>query len=232
MLGVYFTVAGDYDDFGALTKYYPRLDGSTRIKIGTKVANSLSNITMHTEDNQGLVTGDYKLRIETYGSPDGYYYGDIASSYTDVPLTIISGVFGLKVTSPVEQKIFKNTTGLNVSGTNNLDMTVNYSSLLDNPVLTVSLQRRNYDSIYSKDYEAVDLAQVLNGGPTEKFDETTFASDYMYKVADKDDIGAEKNLTFNYTMKTKVPTGTYKMVYSIYDGTTYIGSAYEYFIVN
>ena len=51
-------------------------------------------------------------------------------------------------------------------------------------------------------------------------------------VADKDDIGEEDTKVYHYTMKSKVPTGTYKMVYSIYDGNTYIGSAYEYFIVN
>ena len=232
MLGVYFTVEGDNDASGHPNKYYPRIDGSTRIKIGTKVANSISKITMHTEENQSLVTGDYKIRIETYGSVDGYYYGDVSSGVYEVPLTIISGIFGLKITSPSEQKIFKTNTGLNVSGDNKLDMTVEYSSLLDNPVLTVSLQRRNYDTIYAKNYEAVDLSEVLDGGPTEKFDEDTFDSDYMYIVAGKDEIGEEDTSVYHYTMKSKVPTGTYKMVYSIYDGTTYIGSAYEYFIVN
>ena len=232
MLGVYFTVEGDEDGSGHLKKYYPRIDGSTRIKIGTKVANSISNITMHTEENQSLVTGNYKIRIETYGSVDGYYYGDITSGVYEIPLTIISGIFGLKITSPDEQKIFKNETGLNTSGDNKLDMTVDYSSLLDNPILTLSLQRRNYESIYAKTYEAVDLSEVINGGPTERFNESTFNSDYMYKVADKDDIGEEDTKVYHYTMKSKVPTGTYKMVYSIYDGNTYIGSAYEYFIVN
>ena len=232
MLGVYFTIEGDYDGSGHLTKYYPRIDGSTRIKIGTKVANSISNITMHTEENQSLVTGDYKIRIETYGSVDGYYYGDVSSGIKDIPLTIISGIFGLKITSPSEQKIFKTNTGLNVSGDNKLDMTVEYSSLLDNPVLTLSLQRRNYDSVYAKSYEAVDLSEVIDGGPTEKFDEDTFDSDYMYVVAGKDVIGEQNTKVYHYNMKSKVPTGTYKMVYSIYDGTTYIGSAYEYFIVN
>ncbi len=232
MLGVYFTVEGDNDASGHPNKYYPRIDGSTRIKIGTKVANSISKITMHTEENQSLVTGDYKIRIETYGSVDGYYYGDISSGVYDIPLTIISGIFGLKITSPDEQKIFKTNTGLNVSGDNKLDMTVEYSSLLDNPVLTLSLQRRNYDTIYAKSYEAVDLSEVISGGPTEKFNEETFDSDYTYKVAGKDVIGSEDTTVYHYTMKSKVPPGTYKMVYSIYDGTTYIGSAYEYFIVN
>ena len=54
----------------------------------------------------------------------------------------------------------------------------------------------------------------------------------MYKVAGKNDLGSSATKTYNYKMKTKVPTGTYKIVYSIYDGNTYIGSAYEYFIVN
>ena len=232
LLGVYFTVEGDYDSSGHLNKYYPRLDGSTRIKIGTKVANSIANVTMHTEENQSLVTGDYTIKIETYGSVDGYYYGDDISSYCEIPITIISGIFGLKVTSPAEQKIFKNSTGLNISKDNKLDMTVEYSSLLTNPILTVSLQRRNYDSIYAKTYEAVDLSEVIDGGPTEVFDEDTFDSDYMYKVAGKTELGEENTTIYHYTMRSKVPTGTYKMVYSIYDGDTFIGSAYEYFIVN
>ena len=232
MLGIYFTVQGDTNDSGELNKYYPRLDGSTRIKIGTKVANSIANLVMHTEENQSLATGDYRIRIETYGSSDGYYYGDRSSRSTEIPITIISGIFGLKVTSPVNQKIFKSTTGLNVDKNNQLDLQVQYSSLLDNPVLTVSCERRDYGSIYSKSYEAVDLGQIVSEGPTEKFDETTFTSNYMYKVAGKNDLGGAATKTYNYKMKTKVPTGTYKIVYSIYDGNTYIGSAYEYFIVN
>ena len=232
MLGIYFTVDGDLDDSNQLIRYYPRLDGSTRIKIGTKVANSIAKLVMHTEENQSLATGDYSLKIETYGSSDGYYYGDQSSRSTEKPLTIISGIFGLKVTSPVNQKIFKSNTGLNVDKNNQLDLQVQYSSLLDNPVLTVSCERRDYSGIYSKTYEAVDLAQIVSDGPTEEFDETTFTSNYMYRVAGKTELGNSATKSFNYKMKTKVPTGTYKIVYSIYDGTTYIGSAYEYFIVN
>ena len=232
MLGIYFTVDGDLDDSNQLIRYYPRLDGSTRIKIGTKVANSIAKLVMHTEENQSLATGDYSLKIETYGSSDGYYYGDKSSRSTEKPLTIISGIFGLKVTSPVNQKIFKSNTGLNVDKNNQLDLQVQYSSLLDNPVLTVSCERRDYSGIYSKTYEAVDLAQIVSDGPTEEFDETTFTSNYMYRVAGKTELGNSATKSFNYKMKTKVPTGTYKIVYSIYDGTTYIGSAYEYFIVN
>lgn len=51
-------------------KYYPRVDGTTRICLADKVTDVLSEIKINTEENSNLPTGDYKIVIESFGSPD------------------------------------------------------------------------------------------------------------------------------------------------------------------
>lgn len=51
-------------------KHYPRVDGTTRICLADKVTDVLSKIKINTEENSNLPTGDYKIVIESFGSPD------------------------------------------------------------------------------------------------------------------------------------------------------------------
>ena len=89
LFGINFEIDG--------TRYYPRLDGTTRIKIADKVSNVLSKIKINTDGNTTLATGTYTIRIESFGSPDGIYFGLESSAMTEVTTTIINSSYGLKV---------------------------------------------------------------------------------------------------------------------------------------
>ena len=227
LLGIYFTLDG--------VNYYPRIDGTTRIKIADKVSNVLSNITINTSNNTTLATGDYTIRIETYGSPDGVYYGLNSSDSIEVDLTIINSIYGIKVTTTDEYKILQKDTGLNQNNQNLLKGNVEYSSGLSHPIITVSLERRKYDSVYDQNYEVVDLADYVTDSLT-KFNFEVDNSDKLeYLFSDN----PTANMDFTYTIKQHLTTGTYRLTFKLYDvknvdnqnNYEFIGDAYEYIII-
>ena len=213
LLGVNFELDGQ--------KYYPRVDGTTRINIADKVTDVLARIKINTEDNTTWATGDYKIVIESFGSSDGIYYGLTASDSIELNITIINSAYGLKVVTNDPAKIVDNETGNTADGTNSLVSTVEYSSALDDPNITVSLYRRTYNDVYSREYEQVDLQDyVLNTLAT-----TDKEKEYM--------AFNHPNSSQNYflRLKSELMTGTYKLVYKLYDGENYVGEAYEYIVI-
>lgn len=180
MLGTYFEIRGN--------RYYPRTDGSTRIKLAELVSNIASEITINAEKSS-LVSGNYVLEIESYGSPDGIYFGIETSAKTQVLLEVVNDNYGLKSTIPDNQVIIDKATGhtLDSDGyiskdANDLNVTLEYASSLANPYVTVSLERRLYgdkdnfneDIVYNRNYESagIDLANYIEkntSSGTEKF---------------------------------------------------------------
>jgi hypothetical protein len=215
LLGINMTLNGE--------KYYPRIDGTTRINIAEKVSNILSKITIDTSENSTLATGKYKIKIESFKSPDGIYYGLTSSDSIEKEVYIINGAYGLKVSTDDNCKIIKKATGKNLNENNALIAKLNYSSGLENPKVVVSLERRDYSSIYSQNYTTVDLADYVTNLLT-TFDSSK--KEYLLSTAPNDGT-----MYFFYT-KAGIKTGTYKLDFKLYDGNTYIGQVYEYFIVD
>ena len=213
LLGVNFTLNG--------IKYYPRIDGTVRICTAEKVSNVLSKIKVDTANNTVLATGDYTIRVESFGSPDGIYYGIESSDTAEVKITIVESTFGLKVTTIDQEKIIKKDTGRNENNNTNLDVNIEYSSGLDNPNLTMSLYRRDYSSVYSQVYELVDLADYVNTVPSQ----TKSPNEYIINQIPS---GVMK---YSLSMKNALTSGTYKIVIKLYDEDEYIGEAFDYIII-
>ena len=85
----------------------------------------------------------------------------------------------------------------------------------------MELQRRDYTSEISLNYEAVDLANYTETQLTSGYNQ------YEYLVTD----APTSNNTVQLNLKENLVTGTYKLVFKLYDGENYIGATYEYFIV-
>ena len=213
LLGVNFELDGQ--------KYYPRVDGTTRINIADKVTDVLAKIKINTEDNTTWATGDYKIVIESFGSSDGIYYGLTASDKIELNVRIINSSYGLKVVTGDEEKIVDGKTGNTIDENNNLVSTVEYSSALANPNITVSLYRRTYQDVYSRDYEQVDLKDYVQN----TLITTNKEKEYMAFE------NPSNTQNYNFILKSDLTTGTYKLVYKLYDGENYVGEAYEYIVI-
>ena len=213
LLGVNFELDGKL--------YYPRIDGTTRINIANKVTDVLAKIKMNTQDNTTLATGDYKIRIESFGSSDGIYYGLIASDMVELDVRIINSSYGLKVTTADAFKIINKDTGFTVNGNSTFISNIEYSSALTNPSVAVSLYRRDYSETFSQDYTLVDLAD--------------YVQDYLAPTTREKEYSVTTTPTSNFNhvllLKPNLITGTYKLVYKLYDEDTYVGEAYEYMVI-
>lgn len=213
LFGINFEIDGQ--------KYYPRIDGTTRIKIADKVSNVLSKIKINTEGNNTLATGTYTIKIESFGSPDGIYFGLESSSYTEVTTTIINSSYGLKMNLKDEYKVIDKVTGNTLNNDNKILVHLQYSSGLANPNITISLYRRDYNEVYSNNYELVDFKDYFN----ENVASTVNEKEYVFS---NPPMSTEQKA---YTLKSNLKSGTYKIVCKLYDGQTYIGEDSEYIII-
>ena len=213
LLGINFELDGRY--------YYPRIDGTTRISIADKVTDVLAKLKINTENNTTLATGDYKIRIESFGSSDGIYYGLVASDMVELDLRVINFAYGLKAVTPDKAKIIDKETGQNENGDNSISTVLEYSSSLSDPNIAISLYRRDYSEVFSQDYALVDLNDYVEIllTPTKREKEYVISTNPL------------ANTTYFLYLKPDLVTGTYKLVYKLYDGDTYIGETYEYMII-
>ncbi|MBR3489981.1 MAG: hypothetical protein IKH36_00675 [Bacilli bacterium] len=202
------------------TTYYPRFDGTVRINVAERIANVSSNITINTAGSN-LASGNYKLLIESFGSPDGIYYGLTSSDSVTIPFTVKNTIYGLKTVIDSEQLIVDKTTGETQGGTNAMAFNFQYSSGLLNPNIRVSLYRRDYDEVYSSVYHLVDFKDFF----TNNFSDTNV--DKMYLVFDN----PQSTMSQVLYLKENLKSGTYKIVFSLYDNNTYIGDVYKYIII-
>ena len=202
------------------TTYYPRFDGTVRINVAERIANVSSNITINTEGSN-LASGNYKLLIESFGSPDGIYYGLVPSDSVELPFTVKNTRYGLKATVDSKQLIVKKDTGVTEDGTNAIAFNFQYSSALLNPNIRVSLYRRDYDDVYSDVYHLVDFKDYFTNNLS------TTNVDKLYMLFDD----PQSTMSSVFYFKNNLKSGTYKIVFSLYDNNTYIGDVFKYIII-
>ena len=145
----------------------------------------------------------------------------MASDEVEVKIKVINFAYGLKVTTSDKAKIVDYETGNTQNGNNSLVVTLNYSSSLSNPNIALSLYRRDYSEVFSQKYNLVELSDYI----TNKL--TPTKRDKEYQISTK----PSKEVTYSLHLKDNLVTGTYKLVYKLYDGNSYVGEAYEYMII-
>ena len=212
IMGISYTLGGE--------TYYPRFDGTVRINVAERIANVSSNIKINTEGSN-LASGDYTLLIESFGSPDGIYYGLISSDSVEIPFTVKNTLYGLKVVANEEQLLVNKTTGLTEAGTNAIAFNFQYSSGLLNPSIRVSLLRRDYNEIYSNIYNLVDFKDYFTN------DLSTTNRENVYMLFDN----PQSTMSTVLYLKNNLMSGTYKITFALYDNNTFIGDVHKYIII-
>ena len=212
LLGLYYSI-GD-------VKYYPNIDGTTRIKIADRVDSVEKWIVLNTSTSK-LATGNYKIRIESFGSPDGIYYGLNSSDVVELDIEIINEIYGLDATVDPEEMVIKGETGLNAKETNEIKYTFNYNSGLTNPSIHLKMYRRDYNEEISTEYHLVDAADYFESTLTS----TNVEKEYII-VDNPTDL-----CTYTFETVEGLLTGTYKLEFILYDNDSPIGSIDKYIII-
>lgn len=213
LMGLYYEVDN--------TKYYPNLDGTTRIKISDKVGNVKTWISVNTA-NSNIPTGKYTLRIESFGSPDGIYYGLYPSDTLDIPINYINEKYGLDIQIDNTNLIINKDSGYNLNNSNILEFNIKYNSVFDNPSLNMKLYRRSYRSVYDSVYEIVDLKDYLDMNLIAKN-----GIDYEYIISSNPSNDTKLRLN----LKDNLLNGTYKLEFILYDNDSKIGTVEKYIII-
>ena len=210
--GIYITYNG--------LNYFPRSDGSYRIKIADAVSNVLADMVLNTE-NGSLDTGTYTIKAQSFGSVDGTYFSsEIASDTKDVQ--VVSTDYGFSVTLDDKSVLIDKETGKTKNDNNDLAFTLGYSGGFEHPKIVVSLYRRSYEDIYSYDYNLIDLRSYV----TNTLVSTNVQNEYLVT----DLLYATQNFTL--TLKnTGLTTGTYKIVFTLYDGNNRICDMHKTIII-
>ena len=206
LTGTYFEMDG--------RRYYPDINGYTHIKLSDKIGKTRKWIIFNT-DNSTLATGDYTFTIEAFASADGIYYSEGDPTYNDIDITIINSKYGF---NPV---INDGSVVFSANNNKNLMFTIGYTSLLDNPNIRLAMYRREYNEVYDTDYELVDLADYLN----QTLSSTSNENEYLLIE------NPSATNSFTLLMKNELLTGTYRLVFRLYDDDTKIGEIIRYIIV-
>ena len=212
IIGLYYEIDGH--------RYYPNVDGTTRIKIADKVDSAEKWVFVNTGTST-LRSGNYKLRFETFGSPDGIYYGLESSDYVDFDIEIVNEIYGLDVTTTAEEMIIDSLSGKNANGASTITYDISYNSGLTNPSIRFKMYRRNTNSVDDTSYTLIDAQPY--------FDNTllTTGNQYEYKIVSN----PNEETTYTFRTNSDLVTGTYKMQFILYDDTSQIGSVEKYIII-
>ena len=213
LMGLYYEIDGN--------RYYPSLDGTTRIKIADKIGNVMTWIKVNTA-NSNIPTGSYTLKIESFGSPDGIYYGLNASDTLEIPISYINEKYGLDIQIKTKDLVINKETGTNIDGSNTLEFTIKYNSVFTNPSLDMKLYRRTYNEVYDTNYELVDLQDYLNMTLIQK---TGSTNEYIVSSNPND------NTKLRLELKEGLLNGTYKLEFVLYDNDSKIGTVEKYIII-
>ena len=211
-------LTGIYIEHGG-KKYYARYDGSYRFKIADAVSNVATDMMFYTE-NGNLETATYTLKFETFGSIDGVYFSS-AIATDSVNMQIINTDYGLSAEIDDNSVLIDKTTGKTKNDNNELNFAIGYQAEFTDPEIHISLYRRDYSSIYSSTYNLVDLTEYV----TNTLTTTTVANEYLVT----DNPQSTQNFVLN--LKENIKSGTYKIVFSLYDGGNYIGNVEKMIII-
>ena len=206
LVGIYFEMDGN--------RYYPDVNGITHIKLAEKVGNLEKWIILNS-DNSSLPTGEYHFVFEAFGSLDGIYYSSGLPDTKNLDIMIINSEYGLNPTIKDESTIF------NSDNDKDLKFSIQYESLLENPNIRLSLYRRNYNDIYDTTYELVDLRDYL--------DQDLFGTENDKEYLLIND--PNKYNDFTLKMSNKLLTGTYRLIFKLYDNDVLIGEITRYIII-
>jgi hypothetical protein len=204
------------------------MDGTYRVKLAGKIANVNTVMVINTASSN-LTSGQYTMKIETFGSYDGLYSGEIKNEPLYLTLNVLNNKFGLLVESDDVSITHDKYDGTDATGSKTINFDITTSSGQANPNLRVRLERRDYDNLDDPNdldykYEDVDLSDVF----VDQLDVANAEEKLYYVTHD-----LPENIDFSLTLRDDIPlrTGTYRIVFGVYDGDNYIGRVYRYLII-
>jgi len=203
--------------------YYPSSDGIFRIKLANKVSNYQKQIIVSA--GNVLPTGVYKIKFELFSSSDGLHKSN-SETIDEIEFVYVGNKNSIDAKIDDANKLIELT---NDEIEKNLKVMIDYKSELIKPNIRVSLYKRDINEHDTIDYTEVNLKQYA----TNNF---VYPSSYGYEPLSKYEYIVSNNPKseniYTYNLKDDIESGTYKLIYRLYDGTNLIEEDEEYFIIS
>ncbi len=225
--------------------YAPASNGLIRLKLADYVVKVNKTITVDLS-NSNIRSGLYEFRVTAFASSDGLYakQGDTITNSTDTfRVNLVNEKYGLNsvISEQSDTIVYKN--GKTTGGEDVVDLDLYYFGSYANPSIKVSLMRREYDEINSYDYNEVNINTLFDLNNTTFTDLSDVTATDIFDVStmtikksaltDHPDSASMGNYHLSLKLRNDVEltTGTYKIKFTLYNGTHEVGDVYTYIIV-
>lgn len=207
--------------------YFADSDGVYRIKLTGKVATIKRTISIYSDAL--LPAGNYTLKFTLFASADGRHNSHaLESGEVDMPVTLVGADNNIKVTTKDETKLVYGEKGVNEANLNYNTYVVSYTTVLTNPNVRISLYKRNTDNKDTTAYTEIDF-NTLFSNEFNSPGELSYSAKSLYEKMLKVTAGTSNTLYFNFN--DNLTSGTYKLVFKLYDNNQLIDEDSKYVIV-
>lgn len=208
-------------------EYFADSEGVFRIKLAGKVSNLEKDIYFLTDET--LPAGNYKMVFSLFASSDGLHNtGGMQPVEQEFNIIVVPADNAIKVTSEDQRKLVNGETGLNELGNNESIFRITTSINLTNPNLRISLYKRNIDNKDTTSYTEISLDQVFNH---------VFSTPGVYGLTPSTenelvvDPSFTENTNITLSYKDTLTSGTYRIIFRLYDNNQLIDEDQEYIII-
>ena len=199
-------------------EYFADGDGIFRIKLSNKVSNL--NRNMRIVANKNLPAGQYKVRYVLFASDDGLHNSQQENSVTQqFNVTVVSADNSITVDCDDLTKVVNGETGLNLAGSRINTYDIKYESQLTNPNFRVEVYKRKVTSIDAIEYDSVPFSQLFTNNMT-----VVSGNEVSFTMNDDEE-------SLDFQLQSSLTSGTYKVVFKLYDGNQLIDEEVKYVIV-
>lgn len=199
-------------------EYFADGDGVFRIKLANKVSNL--NKAMKIVANKNLPAGQYTVRYILFASDDGLHNSHQENSVTEeFNVTVVSADNSISADCDDLMKVVIGETGLNLAGTRTNVYDIKYESQLTNPNFRIEIYKRKVTSIDTTEYDSIPFNQLFTNTMT-----TVSGNEVSFTMS-----SGEESLEFE--LQNNLTSGTYKIVFKLYDGNQLIDDDIKYVIV-
>ena len=226
--------------------YAPSANGFVRLKMADFVVDVNKTVKVDLTNAEHLTSGLYEFRVTAFASGDGMYakQGDtVTNSIDSFRVNLVNEHYGLLATIDDDKDVIVYSDGKTSGGTDTIETTVNYFGSYQNPNIKISLKRRDYTTVKSYTYNDVNFADyfdvsLTSFSDTSQLDRTdlfnsstmTIKKEALVSHVSSADMGIYK-LTFKLKQGVDLPTGTYRIMYNLYNGDKVVGDVYTYIII-
>ena len=207
--------------------YFADSDGVYRIKLSDKVSNLKKNISIYSDSL--LPAGIYTLKFSLFASADGRHNSHAleAIEYEKV-ITLVGSDNSIKVNTDDKTKLVFGETGLNALSLKYNTYVVTYNTVLTNPNVRLSLYKRDIDNKDTTVYTEVDFNSLFTNELLSPNDATYLNQSVYEKMLN---VAAGVNNTVRFELADNLVSGTYKLVFKLYDNNQLVDEEYKYIIV-